>query len=158
MDDLVYSEQLVDRIYKSDQLFIEKTPFNKHIGMRVEKYGQFPLKLRFDFRDQLVGNYARKILHGGVTLSLLDTVGGMQLFREVIKRMDNESDEALARVLNRISTIDINAQFLKPGIGTSYYATAQVKRLGRRIAFVDMQMFNQDETLIATGNGIYNVA
>ncbi len=158
MDDIVYPEKFFDLIKKSDQIFIEKTPFNKHVGMKVDSYGQEPLKLRVDFRDELVGNYARNMLHGGVTMSLLDTVGGMQVFRAIIRRLQDEPKDIITNVLSKISTINLNVQFVKPGMGDSFYATAQVIRLGRKVAFVDMQLLNQQDELVATGHGIYNVS
>lgn len=157
MDDVVYPGELLELIKKSDRIFIEKTPFNKHVGMRVEGYGEEPLKLRIDFRDELVGNYSRNMLHGGVSMSVLDAVGGMQVFRAVIKRLQNEPQDLVTAVLSKISTINLSVQFVKPGIGRSFYATAQIVRLGRKVAFVDMQLLNQDDELIATAHGVYNV-
>ena len=157
MDDIVYPDKLVKLIKKSDQIFIEKTPFNKHVGMKVDGYGDEPLKLKIDFREELVGNYARNMLHGGVSMSVLDAVGGMQVFRAVIKRLQNEPQDLVATVLSKISTINLSVQFVKPGTGTSFYATAEIVRLGRKIAFVDMQLLNQDDELIAVGHGVYNV-
>ncbi len=157
MDDVVCPGELLELIKKSDRIFIEKTPFNKHVGMRVEGYGEEPLKLRIDFRDELVGNYSRNMLHGGVSMSVLDAVGGMQVFRAVIKRLQNEPQDLVTAVLSKISTINLSVQFVKPGIGRSFYATAQIVRLGRKVAFVDMQLLNQDDELIATAHGVYNV-
>lgn len=158
MDDIVYPEKFLDLIKKSDQIFIEQSPFNKHVGMKVDGYGDDPLKLRVDFRDQLVGNYTRKMLHGGVSMSLLDAVGGMQVFRDLIKRLQDEPENLVTDVLNKVSTINLNVQFIKPGIGSSFYATAQVIRLGRKVAFVEMQLLNQEDELIASGNAVYNVS
>ena len=157
MDDVVCPGELLELIKKSDRIFIEKTPFNKYVGMRVEGYGEEPLKLRIDFRDELVGNYSRNMLHGGVSMSVLDAVGGMQVFRAVIKRLQNEPQDLVTAVLSKISTINLSVQFVKPGIGRSFYATAQIVRLGRKVAFVDMQLLNQDDELIATAHGVYNV-
>jgi len=158
MDDIVYPEKYLDLIKRSDQIFLEKSSFNQLVGMKVDGYGEEPLKLRIDFRDELVGNYTRKMLHGGVSMSLLDAVGGMQIFRALIHRLHNEPEDLVNAVLTKVSTINLNVQFIKPGIGSSFYATAQVVRLGRKVAFVDMQLLNQDEALIATGNGVYNVS
>lgn len=158
MDDAVYTEQQLDLITKTDQLFIERIPFNQYLGMKVDQYGEHTLKIRIDIRQQLVGNFTRDMLHGGVTLSLLDAVGGMQVLREVIKRLDQQTEVLIKSVLSKVSTINLNAQFLRPGIGQSFYATAIVRRLGSKVAFVDMQMMNQDHLLIATGSGVYSVS
>ena len=158
MDDTVYAENHLALIKKTDQFFLEKVPFNQFVGMKVDHYGEQPLKLRVDIRQELVGNFARNMLHGGVTLSVLDAVGGMQVFREIIKRFDDQPDDLIKDVLTKVSTVSLNTQFLRPGIGLSFYATAQVRRLGSKVAFVDMQMMNNEDRLIATGTGVYSVS
>ena len=158
MDDIVYTDKQLNLIKKTDQFFIERIPFNQYLGMKVDQYGEHTLKIRIDIRQELVGNFTRDMLHGGVTLSLLDAVGGMQVFREVIKRLDEHAEELIMKVLTKVSTINLSAQFLRPGIGESFYATASVRRLGSKVAFVDMQIMNQDHLLIATGSGVYSVS
>ena len=158
MDGVVYTEKQLELIKKSDRFFIDKIPFNQHLGMKVDEYGEQPLKIRIDIRPELLGNFTRDMIHGGVTLSLLDAVGGMQVLREVIKRNETLSEQQGLDALTKVSTISLNTQFLRPGIGTSFYATSNVLRLGTKVAFVDMQMMNQDHLLIATGNGVYSVS
>ena len=126
--------------------------------MQVDDYGEQPLKLRIDTRPQLLGNYSRDMIHGGVTLSLLDAVGGMQAFREVIRRDPAQSGLLGLDVLKKVSTISLTTQFLRPGVGHSFYASAKVQRLGRKVAFMEMQMMNQDHLAIAAANGVYSVS
>jgi uncharacterized protein (TIGR00369 family) len=126
--------------------------------MHVDDYGQQPLILRIDTRPQLLGNYTRDMIHGGVILSLLDAVGGMQAFREVIRRDPAQSESLGMEVLKKVSTISLSTQFLRPGVGYSFYASANVQRLGRKVAFLEMQMMNQDHLAIAAANGVYSVS
>ena len=100
MDDIVYTDKQLNLIKKTDQFFIERIPFNQYLGMKVDQYGEHTLKIRIDIRQELVGNFTRDMLHGGVTLSLLDAVGGMQVFREVIRRLDEQTEELIMEVLN----------------------------------------------------------
>lgn len=156
MEDTIYTDKQLDLIKKTDQFFIERIPFNQYLGMKVDQYGEHSLKIRIDIRQELVGNFTRDMLHGGVTLSLLDAVGGMQVLREIIKRLGEHSGELITEALTKVSTINLCAQFLRPGIGQSFYATANVQRVGSKVAFVDMQMVNQDHLVIATGTGVYS--
>ena len=158
MDAIVYTDKQLELIKKTDQFFIEKVPFNQYLGMKVNHYGEQPLSIQIDLRSELLGNFSRGMIHGGVTLSLLDAVGGMQVFRAVIKRLDNTQDDSIMEALTKVSTINLNTQFLRPGIGTTFFASAKVTRLGSKVAFVDMQMTNQDQLLIATGTGVYSVS
>ena len=158
MDGPVYTDKQLNLIKKTDKFFIEKVPFNQYLGMKVDDFGEQPLKLRIDVRPELLGNFTRDMIHGGVTLSLLDAVGGMQVFREVIKRINTDSNQQSMDVLTKVSTISLNTQFIRPGIGKSFFATANVSRLGKKVAFVDMQMMNQDHLIIATGTGVYSVS
>lgn len=158
MNGIVYTDGQRKLINKTDRFFIEKIPFNQYLGMHVNDYGEQPLKLRIEIRPELLGNYSRNMLHGGVTLSLLDAVGGMQVFREVIRRDDTQTGSFGMDALRKVSTISLTTQFLRPGIGQSFYATADVQRLGRKVAFVEMQMMNQEHLAIAAAQGVYSVS
>ena len=158
MDDIVYTDAQLNLIQKTDKFFIEKVPFNQYLGMKVNHYGEQPLAIQIELRPELLGNFSRGMIHGGVTLSLLDAVGGMQVFRAVIKRLENAAEDSIMETLTKVSTINLNTQFLRPGIGEAFFATANVIRLGSKVAFVDMQMTNQDQLLIATAAGVYSVS
>ncbi len=58
-------------------LFAERMPFNKLIGMQVTHYDFDKVELRIKMEEKLIGNPFHNILHGGVTASLLDVAGGM---------------------------------------------------------------------------------
>lgn len=58
-------------------LFAEKMPFNKLIGMQVTHYDFDKVELRIKMDEKLIGNPFHNILHGGVTATLLDVAGGM---------------------------------------------------------------------------------
>jgi uncharacterized protein (TIGR00369 family) len=58
----------------------------------------------------------------------------------------------------RMSTIDLRVDFLRPGIGTSFIATATVTRLGGRIGSTQMRLVSDQGTLIATAAAAYVIA
>lgn len=58
-------------------LFAERMPFNKLIGMQVTHYDFDKVELRIKMEEKLIGNPFHNILHGGVTATLLDVAGGM---------------------------------------------------------------------------------
>jgi uncharacterized protein (TIGR00369 family) len=52
----------------------------------------------------------------------------------------------------------LRVDYLRPGIGESFCATALVTRLGGRIASTQMRLENEQGTLIATGAAAYVIS
>ena len=67
-------------------------------------------------RDELVGNFMRGNLHGGVISSVLDLVGGMNAW-QVMKQMKDRSLDDLVERFIKIGTIDLRVDYLRPGFG-----------------------------------------
>ena len=124
--------------------------FNKHLGLKVESFEPAAPKLRFDMRPELVGNPARQILHGGVISATLDVAGGLAI-------MLSFAQEATITPTSfpNIGTIDLRVDYLRPGRGKYFVATARIVRKGSRIAVVHMELHNDTGELIATGGGAY---
>ena len=130
----------------------EHIAFNKHLGLKVESFDPAAPKLRFDMRPELVGNPARQILHGGVISATLDVAGGLAI-------MLSFAQEATITPTSfpNIGTIDLRVDYLRPGRGKYFIATARIVRKGSRIAVVHMELHNDAGELIATGGGAYVV-
>ena len=69
----------------------ERIPFNKVLGLTVRTMDEEHMQVKFDMRDELVGNFMRGNLHGGVISSVLDLVGGMNAWLGVMKQMKDRS-------------------------------------------------------------------
>jgi uncharacterized protein (TIGR00369 family) len=130
----------------------EHIAFNKHLGLKVESFDPAAPKLRFDMRPELVGNPARQILHGGVISATLDVAGGLAIMLSFAQ----EATITPASFPN-IGTIDLRVDYLRPGRGKHFIATARIVRKGSRIAVVHMELHNDAGELIATGGGAYVV-
>ncbi len=139
------------------QMVEEKIPFNRLLGLKVVSLGTDKPVIRFGHRDELVGNYARGILHGGVISSCLDTVGGLAAYLRVLERHSNETPELRRQRLTKIGTIDLRIDYLRTGQGREYYASAHLLRTGSRVAVTRMELRNEEELLIAVGTGTYIV-
>jgi acyl-coenzyme A thioesterase PaaI-like protein len=63
----------------------EKIPFNKVLGLQAESLGFDRVEVRFDMREELIGNYIRGTLHGGVISSVIDLTGGLAAFMGIQK-------------------------------------------------------------------------
>ncbi len=55
----------------------------------------------------------------------------------------------------RLGTIDLRVDYLRPGIGRHFTASAEVVRLGGRVGSVLMRLVNDEDLLIATGAASY---
>lgn len=128
----------------------EHIAFNKHLGLRVESFDPAAPRLRFDMRPELVGNPTRQILHGGVISATLDVAGGFA----IMLSLAGEHAVTPASFPN-MGTIDLRVDYLRPGRGKHFIATARIVRKGSRIAVVHMELHNDAGELIATGGGAY---
>ncbi|MCC6212409.1 MAG: thioesterase family protein [Burkholderiales bacterium] len=126
--------------------------FNKHLGVRVESFDPQAPKLGFDMRPELVGNPARQILHGGVISAVLDVAGGFAIMLSIAS-----DAEITAAKFPKLGTIDLRVDYLRPGRGRHFTATARIVRKGSRIAVTHMELHNDQGELIATGGAAYAV-
>jgi uncharacterized protein (TIGR00369 family) len=128
-------------------------PFNKMLGLKVESLDADAPKLRFDMRPELVGNPTRQILHGGVISATLDVAGGFAIMMQLAAGMDS-----VPTSFPNMGTIDLRVDYLRPGRGRYFIATARVLRKGSRIAVTHMELHNDAGELIATGAAAYTVS
>ena len=134
------------------QVMEEYIAFNKYLGLKVESFDAHAPKLRFDMRPELVGNPSRQILHGGVISATLDVAGGFAIMLSIA----GESPVTPTSFPN-MGTIDLRVDYLRPGRGRHFIATARIVRKGSRIAVVHMELHNDTGELIATGGAAYVV-
>ena len=139
-------------------LIIEKIPFNKVLGLTVESLNLDHASVRLQMRQELVGNFIRGSLHGGVISSTLDFMGGLVAFLSVLKTMQGQSVQAMAERFAKIGTIDMRIDYLRPGLGDYFIATGYVLRTGNKVAVTRMELHNNERQLIAVGTGAYTVA
>jgi uncharacterized protein (TIGR00369 family) len=139
-------------------LIIEKIPFNKVLGLTVESLNLDQVSVRLPMRPELVGNFIRGSLHGGVISSTLDFMGGLVAFLSVLKTMQGQSVQVMAERFAKIGTIDMRIDYLRPGLGDYFIATGYVLRTGNKVAVTRMELHNNERQLIAVGTGAYAVA
>ncbi len=141
-----------------EEVFNQKIPFNQVLGLRVHSLDYERPAIRFDMRPELVGNFMRGNLHGGVISSVIDVTGGLTAFLGVQHRL---RDEVLEKKLDRfakLGTIDLRVDYLRPGFGEWFEATGQILRTGNKVAVARIELMNDRGELIATGTGAYVVA
>ncbi|MBC3766544.1 thioesterase family protein [Neptunicella marina] len=154
-----------DTILSPDELanyvadvFREHMPFNRLIGMQVSQFNQQGVEIRLPWHDGLMGNPIQKILHGGVTAAVLDTVGGLMAIIEAVRHMPQVTLDEFKKRISRMSTIDMRVDYLLPGKGDEFIATARVIRKGARVAVCRMELHNTDGDHIAFGTATYMIS
>ena len=138
-------------------IFQGKVPFHQALGFEPATSEDGRVGLRFDFRDDLVGNFVRGSLHGGVISAALDAAGGLVAFLDLAKRHAGDSAEALRERLGRIGTIDLRVDYLRSGVGKAFFASGYVLRTGNKVAVTRMELHDDEGTLLAVGTGTYLV-
>ena len=120
----------------------EKIPFNKLIGMKIETLDLDKIGIRFEMSPELVGNFTRGNLHGGVISSVLDVTGGMVAWTGIMKKMEGQSFDEISERFNKIGTIDIRVDYLRPGLGKYFIATGSTLRTGNKVSVTRMELHN----------------
>jgi uncharacterized protein (TIGR00369 family) len=128
------------------------------LGLKVETLDAQHVRMRLTMRPDLVGHYLYGRLHGGVISATLDATGGNAVMVALAEKHAHETPEQVMHRFARIGTIDLRIDYLRPGIGSFFIASAEVTRLGGRVASVQMRLVNNMDELIATGAAAYIVS
>jgi len=139
-------------------LFEQRITFNQVLGLQVESTRLDDVRLSFEMRPELVGHYLYGRLHGGVIASALDVMGSFAL---MVALADKHADETAAQVMHRfgrLGTIDLRVDYLSPGLGAWFVASAEVSRLGGRIGSTQMRLVSDQGLLVATASAAYVVS
>lgn len=121
-------------------------PFNNYLGLRVRSLERGRCSLLVPRRPELVGDARRGALHGGVISMLVDTCGGFAVWT-----MGQPSD--------RIATIDLRVDYLKPAMEGDLVAESEVRLHGNRVgnAVTVIYCSTDPGTIVAEGRSVYNI-
>ncbi len=129
-------------------------PFLQFMNVSVSVDDKGRVRCELDNRAELIGNPMAQILHGGVTASLLDTIGGLVAMIAVGENLDFTDPDQTKR-FSQFATLDMRVDYLKPGRGERFIATGEVVRIGRKSCTTRMTLTNDKDELIAIGTGSY---
>lgn len=125
------------------QALVDIAPYHRWLGIEVVSVapdtGAVTTRLRHkpDF-DRLDGAAQ---FHGGLIATLIDTTG----------------DLATAVVAGgAVPTIALHVDYLRPALGLTLEARASVRRAGRTLAVVDVDVTDAEGRLVAVGRGNYS--
>lgn len=128
------------------ELIEEGIPFNKYLGLKVRELSRGECSLYIPHRAELGGDSRRGALHGGVISMLIDTCGGFAVW-------------TTGKTSDRIATIDLRVDYLKPALSGDLVAHSVVKLLGNRVGNVHTTVFSDSDpnTAVAEGRSVYNI-
>lgn len=132
-------------------------PFNRLLGVKVVEFEMDKVCVRIDKKDEFIGNYAKKILHGGVISSVLDLTGGLVASTGVLQQIEKPTVEVLTERFAKMGTIDLRVDYLRAGRGDYFLTTGYLLRTGNKVAVVRTEFKNNEGLLIAAGTGSYIV-
>ncbi|MBU1375840.1 MAG: PaaI family thioesterase [Alphaproteobacteria bacterium] len=114
-----------DAAIQSLDAFLQKVPYVRFLGMRVELAGD-EMTAVLPFSQHLIGNPMLPAIHGGVIGAFLELTALAQL--------------SLAQPAQRVpKTVDITIEYLRSGRAQDTYARAILRKVGRRVANVQVE-------------------
>ncbi|MCY1282635.1 hypothetical protein D9M68_292860 [compost metagenome] len=147
--------QLTAELQQVVSQFFQRIPFNQVLGIEIGELSDTQVTMYLPMKPELIGNFVHGILHGGVISALLDVCGGaMALIGAFANHQHLPVAERMVR-LSKLGTIDLRIDYLRPGRGQRFTATALPLRSGNKVAVVRMELHSDDGTLVAVGTGTY---
>lgn len=140
-----------------NDLAVENPTFDSFMNLRDESPDFETACLKFETRDDFVGNRIYRTLHGGLIAAVLDTAGGAAVFLSVYHRLKGKPRETQIKRVGKNATIDLRIDYLRPGNGKEFTAMAWILRAGNKVAVTRMELRNEQDTLIAVGTGTYSL-
>ena len=138
------SDPAAPRLSAEDiQARFDGSPFMRFLGLRVGAvdHERSELTVTMPMRPEIERGAGSAQFHGGPIAAFIDCVG----------------DFAVALVVGGgVPTINIRVDYLRPAVGTSITATARVRRSGRTVTVVDIDVHDPDGALVAVGRGTYS--
>ena len=124
------------------QSYMDASPFIRNSGMRIVSTD--PEKERLTISMPLKPEFERAAksgqFHGGPIAALIDTAGCF----------------ALVMMLGHgVPTVNFRTDYLRPATRTDLRALATVRRAGRTVGVVDVDVFDDNDRLIAVGRGTF---
>lgn len=142
---------------KATSLIIKYPPFLEFLGITVEPLDTDSLCIKLAMRDELRGYPGDGALHGGVISAMIDIVGGTVVAWNLLKDNKEQDMQEQIKRLQKMSTVDLRVDYLRPGKGEMFTATASVLRTGKKLAVTRMELYNDKQCLIAVGTGTYTL-
>jgi uncharacterized protein (TIGR00369 family) len=139
-------------------IFETKIVFNQTLGLKLDELTPLHSQAHILMRPELVGHFAYNRVHGGVISAALDAMGGLACMCAMGAQHHEEPVQDRLKRFAKLGTIDLRVDYLRPAIGERFILTAEVLRLGSRVATTRMAFSAADGTLLSAGAAAYIVS
>ena len=122
---------------------LDRSPFIAFLGLKVTATdpAREEVTMTCTMKPEFERGAGTGQWHGGPIAAIIDTVG----------------DYALIMALRRgLPTINFRVDYLRPAIKTKLITTATVRRNGKSVGVVDVDVFNDKMVLLAIGRATYS--
>jgi len=109
---------------------LKRIPFAQTLGMRCEVLGD-EMTAILPFQEKLIGNVVIRALHGGAIASFLELTAMLQVF--LVSEMPRPP-----------KPINLTIDYLRQGHAKDLYARAYVLKMGRRMASVRAEAWQEN--------------
>ncbi|WP_111413784.1 PaaI family thioesterase [Billgrantia lactosivorans] len=121
--------------------FVNVIPHTRELGLEVEEVSPPKVRMRLPWRDELLGDSGRGLVHGGVLTMLLDTVCGSAVLCGL------PAPEVCP-------TLDLRVDHYRPALaGKPIMAEARVLRVTGAMVFTEGTLWQEPGRTIARGIG-----
>ncbi|MBN2638069.1 MAG: PaaI family thioesterase [Bacteroidales bacterium] len=120
------------------KVIAEVMPVNKLLGVEINELKEGYTKVCVPFQENFVGDFRRKLWHGGILASIADTTGGLVAL-------------SLARKQDQVNTVDMRIDYLYGAKeGEAIYGEGTLVKSGKRIILADVKLFqkHQEEPVV----------
>jgi uncharacterized protein (TIGR00369 family) len=125
------------------QAAFDASPFLGFLGLKVLAldHEAGTLTVSMPMRPELERRQGSGQFHGGPLAAFIDSVG----------------DYAIGMAVGGgVPTINLRIDYLRPAVGSVLTGTARVRRAGRTVALVDVDVYDEKRALVAVGRGTYS--
>lgn len=122
---------------------LSRSPFIDFLGLEVTEAdpANQQVTMRIVMRPEFERGAGTGQWHGGPIAAIIDTVG----------------DYALVMMLGRpLPTINFRVDYLKPAMKTALTVVGRVRRSGKSVGVVDIDVFDDAKSLVAIGRATYS--
>ena len=124
------------------QTAMDSSPFIRTCGLKLEALDvtEGTLVMVMPYAQSLGRAAEGRQFHGGAIAALIDTAGTLVV---------------AAQTQTAIPTIEFRVDFLRPAIDTDLTAKSRIRRAGKTVVVVDVEVENDNGVQIALGRGIF---
>lgn len=119
---------------------VDRSPFNRWLGMSVLDAGPQGIVLAIQWREELISNPDIRSTHGGILAALVDAAG----------------DYAVALQFGHpVPTMDMHVDYHRVATPGNLRVEGQIIHLSKRFATAQARVLDMEGHLIASGRGLY---